>query len=115
VGKDGRPKYQLLRRVVCAVHGSKGAGHGCLSQTVKRTQLERDRLAREQRTETRRRRAALSEKVAEGVPVGVRAPPPPSPAPGPSLWDQFTGGRRQPSEQALPPLYPGVAGPRRRY
>jgi hypothetical protein len=67
-----------------------------------------------QTREAIRRQAARQERARDGEPVGVRAPPSPPPAPAPSLWDQFTEGRRQAREE-LPGLYPGTAGPRRRY
>jgi len=116
IDKSGKQRFQPLRRVVCSVHGAKGAALGHLSQVTRRSQTERDRLARQQRIETRRRQVALKEKVADGVPAGVRSRSEPAspPAPARSLWDEFKGNRREPSEQ-VPPLYPGVAGPRRRY
>jgi hypothetical protein len=104
-GDDGKAKYQLLKRPVCRMHGARGAALGHLSQTVKRTQLERDRLAREQRLETKRRRAALQERVADGAPVGARRSQP-APASATPLGDEFFRGRGdRPAPMA--PLYPG--------
>jgi hypothetical protein len=102
--KSGKPKFQLLRRPVCSKHGAPGAAHGYLSQTIKRTQLERDRLAREQRLNSKRHMAALKERVAAGGLVGVRRPQA-TPASSTPIGDEFFGGRAERSEP-LAPLYP---------
>jgi hypothetical protein len=63
-----------------------------------------------QKAQTReaiRRQAERQARKANGEVIGVRASPPSPPASGPSLWDQFTEGRRQPREE-LPGLYPGT-------
>jgi hypothetical protein len=67
-----------------------------------------------QTREAIRRQAVRQERQAHGEAIGVRAPPPPPPAPARSLWDEFKGSRREPVEE-VSPLYPGVAGSRRRY
>ena len=105
--KSGKQKFQPLKRAVCSAHGAKGACLGYLSRVTRRSQTERDRLVHEQRLETKRRQAALKERVADGALVGVRRPQP-VPASQTPLGDEFFRGRAERPE-SLPALYPGCS------
>jgi hypothetical protein len=94
---------------VCMVHGG-AAGRATKGKPRVIRGFTKEQLRAKQRQQTReaiRRQAERQARQANGEVIGVRAPPPPPPTPGPSLWDQFTEGRRQPREE-LPGLYPGT-------
>jgi hypothetical protein len=101
---------------VCRMHGG-AAGRATKGKPRPVRNYTREQLRAKQQRQTReaiRRQAERQARKANGELVGVRAPPPPPPAPQRSLYDEFRGNRRESSEQ-WHPLYPGVAGPRRRY
>jgi hypothetical protein len=87
------------------MHGARGAALGHLSQKIKRTQLERDRVARGKRLNSKQHMAVLKARIDVGGPVGGRCPQP-APVSATPLADEFYGRRGERAEP-LAPLYPG--------
>jgi hypothetical protein len=111
-------KMACTGTTVCEAHGGMGIKRRAEmkqagEQLPKRTPEERARIQWQKRRQARERVADRRSRIEAGNAARQQSLQVEPPAPQQSLYDQFRGDRREPSEQA-PPLYPGT-GSRWRY